>query len=64
MRIDIFAVDDDDAAAIECKSRLLRQDVDEFLEKLSRFKRSFRHFNAYRVYGVVAGIEIDQNVDR
>ncbi|MEL6221689.1 MAG: hypothetical protein AAFR31_03485 [Cyanobacteria bacterium J06627_8] len=34
------------------------------MEKLSRFKRSFRHFNAYRVYSVVAGIEIDQNIDR
>ncbi len=64
MEIDIFAVDDDVAVAIEVKSRLSRRDVEEFLDKLKRFKQSFIHFQDYRLYGAVAGIEIDENVDR
>jgi len=64
MEIDIFAIDGDVAVAIEVKSRLARRDVEYFLEKLGRFKQSFIHFNDYQLYGAVAGIEIDENVDR
>jgi hypothetical protein len=44
MEIDIFAVDDDVAVLVECKSRLSQDDVDEFIEKLKRFKLSFPHY--------------------
>ena len=64
MEIDIFAIDGDVAVAIEVKSRLARRDVEYFLEKLGRFKQSFIHFQDYQLYGAVAGIEIDENVDR
>ncbi|NJL45238.1 MAG: hypothetical protein HC922_04770 [Leptolyngbyaceae cyanobacterium SM2_3_12] len=64
MEIDIFAVDDDVAVAVEVKSRLAQRDVDEFVEKLGRFKLSFPHYADYRVYGAVAGIEVDAGVDR
>jgi hypothetical protein len=64
MEIDIFAVDDDVAVLVECKSRLSQDDVDEFIEKLQRFKLSFPHYSGYRVFGAVAGIEINEGIDR
>lgn len=64
MEIDIFAVDGDVAVAIEVKSRLARQDVDDFLARLGRFRQAFPHYTDYRIYGAVAGIEIDAGVDR
>lgn len=64
MEIDIFAADGEVAVAIEVKSRLAQRDVDEFLEKLGRFRQAFPHHADYRLYGAVAGIEIDAGVDR
>ncbi|WOD37679.1 hypothetical protein [Nodosilinea sp. E11] len=64
MEIDIFAVNGDVAVAVEVKSRLSRQDVEYFLGCLKRFKQSFPHYATYDIYGAVAGIEIDEGVDR
>ena len=64
MEIDIFAVDDSDVVLVECKSRLSKDDVDEFIEKLKRFKLSFPHYSQYRAFGAVAGIEINEGIDR
>ncbi|NCS29038.1 MAG: ATP synthase F0 subunit B [Microcystis aeruginosa F13-15] len=64
MEIDILAVDDTDLVVVECKSRLSQDDVDEFIEKLTRFKIAFPHYQNYRAYGAVAGIEINEGIDR
>ena len=64
MEIDILAVDDTDLVVVECKSRLSKDDVDEFIEKLTRFKIAFPHYKNYRAYGAVAGIEINEGIDR
>ena len=64
MEIDIFAVDGDVAVAIEVKSRLSRQDVEDFLARLGRFRQAFPHYTGYRIFGAVAGIEIDEGIDR
>ncbi len=64
MEVDIFGVDDTDVVLVECKSRLSKDDVDEFLDKLTRFKLSFPHYSQYRAYGAVAGIEINEGIDR
>jgi hypothetical protein len=64
MEIDILAVDETELVLVECKSRLSKDDVDEFLENLSKFKLAFPHYKNYKVYGAVAGIEIDKGVDR
>ncbi|NCQ91671.1 MAG: DUF3782 domain-containing protein [Microcystis aeruginosa LG13-03] len=64
MEIDILGVDDTDLVVVECKSRLSQDDVDEFIEKLTRFKIAFPHYKNYRAYGAVAGIEINKGVDR
>ncbi len=62
MEIDILAVDDTDLVVVECKSRLSKDDVDEFIEKLTRFKIAFPHYQNYRAYGAVAGIEINEGI--
>ena len=64
MEIDILVVDDTELVLVECKSRLSKDDVDEFIEKLNRFKVSFPHYQSYRAYGAVAGIEINEGIDR
>jgi hypothetical protein len=64
MEIDIFAVNGEVAVAIEVKSLLSRQDVEDFLDRLGRFRQAFLHYSDYRIYGAVAGIEIDEGVDR
>ncbi|APB32451.1 hypothetical protein GlitD10_0150 [Gloeomargarita lithophora Alchichica-D10] len=64
MEIDILAVNETEVVLVECKSRLSQDDVDEFMAKLTRFKQSFPHYQTYLVYGAVAGIEINEGVDR
>lgn len=64
MEIDILAVDTTDVVLVECKSRLSKDDVDEFIEKLQKFKIAFPAYKNYQAYGAVAGIEINQGVDR
>jgi hypothetical protein len=64
MEIDIFVVDDHEAVAIEVKSHLTQEAVDEFLEDLTKFKQAFPWYQNCQIYGAVAGIEIDENVDR
>jgi hypothetical protein len=64
MEIDILAVNDTDLVLVECKSRLSLDDVNEFLEKLGRFKQAFPHYGNYNAYGAVAGIEVNEGVDR
>lgn len=64
MEIDIFAVDGDVAVAIEVKSQLSRQDVADFVVQLGKFRQAFSHYADYAIYGAVAGIEIDEGVDR
>ncbi len=64
MEIDFLAVDDDAVVLVECKSRLSKDDVDDFIEKLKRFKLSFPHYSQYRAFGAVAGIEVNEGIDR
>jgi hypothetical protein len=64
MEIDILVVDETEVVLVECKSRLSQDDVDEFLAKLSQFKQAFPLYQNFQAYGAVAGIEIDEGVDR
>ena len=64
MEIDILGVDDTELVLVELLPRLSQDDVDEFIEKLTRFKIAFPHYKNYRAYGAVAGIEINEGIDR
>jgi hypothetical protein len=63
MEIDIVAVNGSELVAVECKSRLSKDDVNDFVTRLQRFKVAFPQFREFQVYGAVAGIEIDQGID-
>jgi len=63
LEIDILVVDDDVAIVVEVKSRLTQKEVRQVLNTLTHFKSSFPHYGNYRIYGAVAAIEIDKDVD-
>ena len=63
LEIDILVVDDDVAVAIEVKSRLTQDSIRQVLRSLQQFKLAFPHYASYRLYGAVAAIEIDKDVD-
>ncbi len=63
IEIDVVAVNGSELVAVECKSRLSKDDVDQFVMRLGRFKAAFPQFSTFTVYGAVAGIEIDQGID-
>ncbi len=63
LEIDILLVDDDVAVAIEVKSRLNQDSVRQVLRSLEQFKVAFPRYASYRLYGAVAAIEIDKDVD-
>ena len=63
MEIDILGVNGMKVVAVECKSRLSKDDVDEMGDRLTKFKQAFPKYAQYILYGAVAGIEINEGVD-
>lgn len=63
LEVDILAVDDEVAVVIEVKSRLTQADIRQVLNTLGQFKTAFPHYANYQIYGAVAAIEIDRDVD-
>ena len=63
LEVDILAVDNDVAVIVEVKSRLTQTDIRQVLKTLSQFKTAFPHYANYQIYGAVAAIEIDRDVD-
>ncbi|MCD6455866.1 MAG: hypothetical protein J7K81_03635 [Methanophagales archaeon] len=64
MEIDVLVVNKDYVLAIEAKSTLTVDDVNEHLKKLRRFKEFFPHFADRKVIGAVAGIVIEERSDK
>ena len=48
MEIDILGMDDTELVLVELLPRFSQDDVDEFIEKLTRFKIAFPHYQNYR----------------
>jgi len=64
MEIDVLCVNDDDILAIEVKSTLSVDDVNEHIERLSHFKRFFPQYEDKHILGAVAGIIFHGGSDR
>ena len=64
LEIDIFAVNHDVAIVIEVKSRLTQDHVRKFIQTLEVFKTVFTEYAHHQLYGAMAGIEIDGDVDK
>ena len=63
MEIDILAVDDTVAVAVEVKSRLTQKQINDFIQRLAQFETAFPAYAHYQVYGAIAAIEIDEGAD-
>ena len=62
IEIDLLVVNDGDAVAIECKSNLSMDDVNEHLERLEKLKRVLPAYTNKNVMGAVTGMVIPENV--
>jgi len=64
MEIDILLTNEQIAVAIEVKTTLKVQDVREFLDKLEKFSVFFPRYKGVKLYGGVAGINIEESADK
>ncbi|SDY09931.1 hypothetical protein SAMN05421644_12925 [Allochromatium warmingii] len=64
MEIDLMVTNAIHAIAVECKSRLTIEDVQEHLSRLARFKRCYPRFADYRLMGAVAAMVLPDEVAR
>jgi hypothetical protein len=64
VQIDLLVVNDTDMVAVEVKSKLTIERVDEHLERLAKFKRAFPRYSGHRVLGAVAAMVIPEEVAR
>ena len=62
LELDLLVINEKDAVAIECKSNLSIDDVDEHLVRLDKIKRLLPRYKENRVLGAVAGMVIPENV--
>lgn len=62
LEIDLLVVNDKDTVAIECKSNLSVDDVNEHLERLAKIKQLIPRYKENRILGAVAGMVIPENV--
>ena len=60
---DIIAVNGDEVVAVEVKTTLGVQKVNDFLEKLETFKEKFTELKKKTIYGAVAYLRADQSSD-
>jgi hypothetical protein len=61
IEIDLLVVDSDTAVAVECKSRLTREEVERHVERMNKFKRLLPKYADMRIHGAVAGMVVDED---
>ena len=64
MEVDLLAENTVEVVAIEVKANLKRRDLKRFLKNLQKFKTVFPKYQSYRLYGAVAGIRIDPDLEQ
>jgi hypothetical protein len=64
MELDLLLLNSDELVVIESKSALKTGDVRDFLADLADFKRFFPEYAGYRLYGAVAGLEIERSASK
>lgn len=62
LELDLLVVNDTDTVAVECKSNLSIDDVNEHLERLGKIKRLLPRYADSCVYAAVAGMVIPTHV--
>ncbi|MBF0209725.1 MAG: hypothetical protein HQK68_02450 [Desulfamplus sp.] len=64
IQIDLLVVNDIELVAVECKSSLSIDDVNEHLERLTKVKILLPQYRDMRVMGAVAAMVIPENVGK
>lgn len=64
IEVDLMVVNETDVVAVECKSNLKLDDVNEHLARLAKLKRLLPRYAGARVMGAVAAMVIPDNVAR
>ncbi len=64
IEVDLLVVDTTDVIAIECKSNLSVDDVNEHLQRLDKFKRLLPTYKDKRVLGAVSAMVLPEDVAR
>jgi len=64
IEIDLLVVNNDEAIAVECKSNLSNDDVNEHLERLAKLKKLLPKYQDSRIMGAVAAMVIPNDVAR
>lgn len=62
LQIDLLVVNDGSLVAVECKSKLTEEYVDQHLARLEKLKRVMPIYRHHQVMGAVAGMVIPRNV--
>jgi len=58
IEIDLLVINRQQAIAVECKSRLSIEDVNDHLARLDKFKQLFSHYQDLGLMGAVAGMVV------
>ena len=64
LEIDLLVVNDTDIVAIECKSKLSIDDVNEHIKRLGKVKKLLPKYSDMNIMGAVAAMVIPENVAR
>ena len=62
LEIDLLVVNSNEAIAIEVKSKLDKDDVDEHLERLSKFKQLLPRYQPLKILGAVAAMVVPEQI--
>ncbi len=62
IEIDLLVINSDTAIAVECKSRLSQDDVNEHLNRLALFKDCFQQYGKFTILGAVAAMVLPGQV--
>lgn len=62
IEIDLLVINQQQAIAVECKSRLSIEDVDDHLARLDKFKQLFKYYQNISLMGAVAGMVVPDDV--
>jgi len=64
IKIDVWLANNHEILAVMCIPKIYPSDIDDFIENLEKFKIAFPAYKNYQAYGALAGIEINEGVDR
>lgn len=64
MEIDVLVTNENHVLVVEVKSSLGVSDVKDLIKDLSKFREFFPEYQQKKLYGAVAGIELEENADK